>query len=168
MSLASRFRASHGGIHSAFRSRMVFLANGGTSSSSTAGFATQRDPPMPPLTNPVEQAIAAAQQRGDLNNLSGAGKPLSKTSSSSTAAVAGMSSTELLSKKAEFEMRRAIQSGELDHLQGEKLEYRGTNIVSVSLSAKSSSGGGGGEPTGAKIMERYILKQAQPKAKDLK
>ncbi|KAL3899285.1 MAG: hypothetical protein SGARI_006495 [Bacillariaceae sp.] len=124
---------------------------------------------MPALTNPVEQAIADAQKRGDLSNLSGAGKPL--TAKDNNISIPGMSTSELLSKKAEFEMRRAVQSGELEHLQGEKLEYKGTNIVSTSLSSGSggsSSIGGGEQPSGADVMGRYILKQAQPKAKDLK
>ncbi|CAB9512396.1 expressed unknown protein [Seminavis robusta] len=133
------------------------------------GFA-KRDAPLPPLTNPVEQAIAAAQQRGQLNNLSGAGKPLSsKSNSISSRPVAGMSTSELLSKKAEFEMRRAVKNRELEHLEGQTLQYRGTTIVSPSLSSNSGgSPSGSSEKSGATIMGQYILKQAQPSVKDLK
>ena len=124
----------------------------------------RREAPLPPLTNPVENAIAAAQQRGDLNNLSGSGKPLQQGVDASRVPT-GMTSSELLSKKAEFEMRRAIKNNELDHLQGQKLEYKGTSIVSSGLGTSSASGSDGDGPD---AMSRYILEQAQPSAKDMK
>ena len=119
---------------------------------------------MPPLTNPVENAIAAAQQRGELSNLSGSGKPL-KQGVEASRVPTGMTSSELLSKKAEFEMRRSIKNKELDHLQGQKLEYKGTSIVSSGLGGRSDGSSGGEGPD---AMSRYILQQAQPAAKDLK
>jgi Domain of unknown function (DUF1992) len=123
---------------------------------------SRREAPLPALNNPVENAIAAAQQRGDLNNLSGSGKPL-KQGVEASRVPTGMTSSELLSKKAEFEMRRAMHNKELDHLQGQKLVYKGTNIVPTSL-------GGGGDAGGeaSNVMKRYIIDQAQPTVKDLK
>jgi Domain of unknown function (DUF1992) len=134
----------------------------------TRGFA-RRDPPLPPLTNPTEQAIDAAQKRGALDNLSGAGKPLTFKHSDTVKArpMAGMSTAELLSKKAEVEMRRAIHNNELDHVAyGQPLEYRGTNIVSSSLSSSNSDQSTGA--TGATAMGQHILKQAQPSVENLK
>jgi hypothetical protein len=112
------------------------------------------------LTNPVENAIAAAQRRGELNNLSGAGKPLAK---SDAVVVTGMASSELLSKRAEFEMRRAIRNKELENIGGEgkQLKYKGTGISPTI--GDGSDGGGGGE-----VMGTYILQQAKPSAADIK
>ena len=124
----------------------------------------RREAPLPALSNPVEQAISAAQRRGDLNNLSGAGKALKQDNDASRVVPTGLTSSELLSKKAEFEMRRAMHNRELDHLQGQKLEYKGTSTASPSLSGGGSEGGGDGPD----VMSRYILKQAQPTVEDLK
>ena len=138
------------------------ISSQSTRRSTSGGRRPRPDPPLPALTNPVEHAIASAQRRGDLSNLSGAGKPLTaKSDSSSRPAVPGMSTSELLSKKAEFEMRRAVQSGELEHLQGGKLKA-GTNVVSTSIGGSSGSSAGGEQQSGAGIMGRYILKEGMP------
>jgi hypothetical protein len=112
------------------------------------------------LTNPVENAIEAARRRGEFENLSGAGKPL-KPQTGDVRAVAGMSSSELLSKKAEFEMRRAIHNKELENIggEGERLKYKGTGI------SPTVGGDGGG---GDNAMSTYILKQSTPSAADMK
>lgn len=134
----------------------------------------RREAPLPPLTNPVEQAIRNAQKRGELTNLAGSGKPLSKNavttlSSHSLHASSGSSTSNILSTKAEFEMRRAAmnQELELEHLHGKARAYQGTNIVG------SSGIGGGGPSSGAggdlnSVMGDYILKESQPSVKDLK
>jgi hypothetical protein len=112
------------------------------------------------LTNPVENAIEAAQRRGELDNLSGAGKPLAK---GDVGRVTGISSSELLSKKAEFEMRRAIHNKELENIGGEgkQLKYKGTGVSPTV--AGGNDGVGGGD-----VMSTYILKQTNPSAADIK
>lgn len=113
----------------------------------------------------MEQAIGQARAQGKFNGLAGAGKPLPKNKE--TSPIAGITTSELLSKRAEFSMRRAIHNKELEHLAGQKLVYKGTNIVSTSLSG-SSSDGMTGKGSGADVMGDYILKQAQPSAAHIK
>ena len=81
--------------------------------------------------------------------------------------VTGMSSSQLLSQKAEFEMRRAVHSRELEDLagKGEKLQYKGTTIVTSSTANPGSSGGG---CNANEAMSRYILDQVKPSTDDLK
>ena len=130
----------------------------------------RREAPLAPLSNPVEQAIQAAQQRGDLNNLTGAGKPLKQDSASSLSHVmhasSGSSTSNLLSTKAEFEMRRATLNKELEleHMHGKALEYKGTNITGSSV----MSGGSGGADSLDSAMGAYILIESQPSVTDLK
>jgi hypothetical protein len=133
----------------------------------------RREAPLPPLSNPVEQAIAAAQQRGELNNLSGAGKPLKKDTAASISHrmhSSSSSSANLMSSKAEFEMRRAVLNKELEleHMHGQAREYKGTSIVSMSLTGGDGGSDGAGDGADSGAMGRYILKQAQPSVKDLK
>lgn len=128
--------------------------------------AKRRDNPLPPLTNPVEQAIETSRRRGELDNLTGAGKPLAVRDTTPTIPV-GMSSSELLSKKAEFEMRRAIHNKELEEVagMGEKLKYKGTTeggIASVQGGGRTSDGGV------SDTMSHYILKESDLSVKDLK
>ena len=115
------------------------------------GFS-RRDAPLPPLTNPVLNAIEEARKKGEFDNLSGAGKPLSKVDHDLPPA--GMTSTELLSKKAEFEMRRAIRNRELEDIggEGEKLTYKGTGEVGSADAAMGS----------------YIVNQVKPSFEDMK
>ena len=124
-----------------------------------------RDPIISPS---VERAIREAQQRGAFDKLRGAGKPLiSKRYDMRVKGglTPGMSSVELFSKKAEFEMQRAIRNHELDPvLHGQPLKYRGTTVVTSSWSSGSSSS----SDSSTTAMEQYILKQAQPSVKDLK
>ena len=122
-----------------------------------------REPPLPPLTNPIENAIEAARQRGEFQNLSGSGKPLPKGESVLAVAGGGGSPSELLAQKAEFEMRRAIRNNELENIggEGEKLKYKGTGI-SPSIGGESGGGGGGN------AMEHYILDQSRISADDMK
>jgi hypothetical protein len=125
------------------------------------GFASsRREVPLPPLTNPVEQAIVQARLRGEFDGLSGAGKPLQK--SKETSPLAGITTSTILSMRAEFEMRRAVHNKELEHLAGQKLEYKGTSIVSP-----TSAGGDGGDG-GDAMLSQYILKEAQPSAAGMK
>ena len=56
---------------------------------------------MAPLTNPVEQAIEEARRRGELNNLSGSGKPMTSSNKQNDAATmhsSGRMSPEQLMK----------------------------------------------------------------------
>ena len=134
---------------------------------------------MAPLTNPVEQAIEEARRRGELNNLSGSGKPMTSSSKQNDAAMmhssGRMSPEQLMSSKAEYEMRRAIRNNELEDLGGEgkKLKYKGTTGLSPSLTgggggSNEGGGTGGGGTTGADVISKYILDQAQPSANDMK
>ena len=138
--------------------------------SKTFASATRRDAPMPPLTNPVENAIEEARRRGEFKNLSNAGKPLPKKDDVMTA-VGGNSPSDLLSKKAEFEMRRAIRNNELESLAGEgqQLRYRGTT-PGLPPAGQGSGGAVGGRASGvgADVMSQYILDQSQVSAEDLK
>jgi hypothetical protein len=120
--------------------------------------AARREPPLAPLTNPVENAIEAARRRGEFENLSGAGKPLPK-GDMPVAGGRGSSPSDLLSKKAEFEMRRAIRNNELENLGGEgkKLKYKGTAISTPTI---------GGE--GGQSISNYVLVQADMSAEDMK
>ena len=72
-------------------------------------------------------------------------------------------------------MRRAIRNNELEDLGGEgkKLKYKGTTGLSPSLTgggggSNEGGGTGGGGTTGADVMSKYILDQAQPSANDMK
>lgn len=126
--------------------------------------AARRDPPLPPLSNPVEKAIEAAGRRGDLSNLSGSGKPLSPKRGGDVAVAAGrMSPATLLFRKAEYEMRRAVRNRELVNLEGEgeKLKYKGTGIVSPRI---GGDGGSGGDDS----LGTYILDQSQLSSEDMK
>mmetsp|Transcript_44728 Transcript_44728/g.68429 ORF Transcript_44728/g.68429 Transcript_44728/m.68429 type:complete len:82 (-) Transcript_44728:93-338(-) len=71
----------------------------------------------------------------------------------------GSSTSDLLSRKAEFEMRRAIRNSELEQLggEGEKLKYKGTAITGPKI---------GGE--GGQSMKTYILDQADMSAEEMK
>ena len=88
-----------------------------------------------------------------MNDLAGSGKPLNKVDNTQHPR---MSTSELLQKKAEFEMRRAIHQRELEDIggEGQKLKYKGT------LEMNSD---GLGEAMGS-----YITHQAEPSAEDLK
>ena len=135
--------------------------------------SSRREPPMAPLTNPVEQAIEEARRRGKLSNLSGSGKPMQKKTKDGdvhNGVMSGrMSPSQLISTKAEFEMRRAIRNRELENLggEGEKLKYKGTTGISPSLTGggTSTEGGGGGSDAGTNAMGKYILKQTLPSNK---
>lgn len=128
---------------------------------------TTRDAPLPPLSNPVEQAILAAKERGDFNNLSGKGKPLPKRDIADP--IAGISNTDLLHKRAEVEMRQYIdhhaKEDLQDHYYGKKLPYKGTNIVGTSSSSGSGSGSESGLGSSADAvvdaMGKYIIKESQ-------
>ena len=108
------------------------------------------------------QSIEDAQQRGEFNHLSGSGKPLPKRTD--TTVPVGLSGTQVMAQKAEFEMRRAIHNQELSDLagQGEALPYKGTSVTGAEISQQQGGGGG------LDVVSDFVMKESKLSAEDLK
>ena len=102
----------------------------------------KRAAPLPPVMTRVERMIAEAQGAGDFDELEGKGKPLKR---GHDVAVAGVSQSELIAHRAEFEMRRANVQHELDYVGGKgvplpKGTTRGPSLGQISQYVKKNSG----------------------------